>query len=325
MQGPDPAQAMNNPLDTGTPAPDAGAVAATPEPAPAREAALRMRGLDKRFGKIEVLRGLDWEVPVGRVLGLLGRNGAGKSTLIRCLLGISPIDGGEVEVLGAPVAELGGERLHRIGYVPQSFDLFPWMKVKSYLAFTRAFYARWDEAMVTRLLADWEINPKQKIGQLSQGQRQKLAIVRALAPDPDLLILDEPVASLDPLARRDFMAELLAQARRPGKTILFSTHITSDLERAEAEIALLKDGRIQFVSSLEALRARVRRVRLVRDGGWEAVPALEGSLRGDLHGNELRLIVDAVPDEVLAGLAARESAQLTLERLTLEEIFVELG
>ena len=317
--------AMSNDVES-TSAPPEPAAAPPVEPAAAApELALRMRGLGKRFGKIEVLRGLDWDVPVGRVLGLLGRNGAGKSTLIRCLLGISPIDEGQVDVLGAPVAELGGERLHRIGYVPQSFDLFPWMKVKSYLSFTRAFYPRWDEAMVQRLLADWDINRKQKIGQLSQGQRQKLAIVRALAPDPDLLILDEPVASLDPLARRDFMAELLAQARRPGKTILFSTHITSDLERAEAEIALLKDGRIQFVSSLEALRARVRRVRLVRPGGWDELPEVPGALRRDLAGDELRLIVDSVPDEALAGLAARTGARLTLERLALEDIFVELG
>jgi ABC-2 type transport system ATP-binding protein len=158
---------MTNPLD---PAPRPRAVPATAVeaavPDPSRAAHAR---LEKRFGNIEVLRGLDWDVPAGRVLGLLGRNGAGKSTLIRCLLGISPIDAGRVDVLGAPVAELGGKRLHRIGYVPQSFDLFPWMKVKSYLAFTRAFYPRWDEALVTRLLADWDINRKQKIGQLSRA------------------------------------------------------------------------------------------------------------------------------------------------------------
>ena len=316
---------MIDPLDPAPAPPEAVPATAVEATPPEPEPALRMRGLEKRFGNIEVLRGLDWDVPAGRVLGLLGRNGAGKSTLIRCLLGISPIDAGRVDVLGAPVAELGGKRLHRIGYVPQSFDLFPWMKVKSYLAFTRAFYPRWDEGLVTRLLADWDINRKQKIGQLSQGQRQKLAIVRALAPDPDLLILDEPVASLDPLARRDFMAELLAQARRPGKTILFSTHITSDLERAEAEIALLKDGRIQFVSSLETLRARVRRAHLVRPGGWTTLPELAGVLRQDLVGEELRLIVDSVPDEALTALAERESARLTLERLSLEDIFVELG
>ncbi len=109
---------------------------------------------------------------------------------------------------------------------------------------------RWDAALVNRLLNDWELDPTQKIGELSQGQRQKLAIVRAIAPDPDLLVLDEPVASLDPQARRAFMGELLALMRAPGKTVIFSTHITADLERADADIALLRDGSIQFTRPL---------------------------------------------------------------------------
>ncbi|MEP6898810.1 MAG: ABC transporter ATP-binding protein, partial [Rhodanobacter sp.] len=205
---------------------------------------LRAQGLDKAFQKRIVLRQLDWDVPAGRVIGLLGKNGAGKTTLLRCLLGLSPSDGGRIELFGEPMTEPGGERLHRIGFVPQSFDLFPWMKVRAYLDFTAAFYTRWNHPLVQRLLQDWELDPRQKIGQLSQGQRQKLAIVRAIAPDPDLLVLDEPVASLDPQARRAFMGELLELMRHPGKTVIFSTHITADLERAEADIALLRDGRI---------------------------------------------------------------------------------
>ena len=172
--------------------------------------ALRIDGLRKRFERREVLCGVDWIVPAGRVVGLLGRNGAGKTTLLRCLLGLVPADAGTVELFGAPMVEPGGERLHRVGFVPQNFELFPWMKVKSYLDFTAAFYARWNPALAARLLEEWQIDPAQKIGRLSQGQRQKLAIVRAIAPEPDLLVLDEPVASLDPQARRAFKSELLA-------------------------------------------------------------------------------------------------------------------
>lgn len=303
-------------------------IVATPVPpfADARvEPVLRVSGLRKSFKQREVLRGVDWAVPPGRVIGLLGRNGAGKTTLLRCLLGLSPIDAGTVELFGEPMTEPGGERMHRIGFVPQTFDLFPWMKVRAYLDFTAAFYARWNHALAERLLGDWQLDPKQKIGELSQGQRQKLAIVRAIAPEPDLLVLDEPVASLDPQARRAFMAELLELMKAPGKTVIFSTHITADLERAEADIALLRDGQIPFVRPLADLRARFRRVLLTRDGGWSAAPAIPGAHHARIDGACLQLLVEDPPPGSLEALAAREQATLQVETPSLEDLFVELA
>lgn len=290
-----------------------------------REACVRIRGLNKRFDNKPVLQALDWDVPTGRVIGLLGRNGAGKTTLLRCMVGLSPLDGGDVEIFGQAMTEPGGERLQRIGFVPQTFDLFPWMKVRSYLDFTAAFYPRWDAAFADRLLREWDLDARQKIGKMSQGQRQKLAIVRALAPDPDLLLLDEPVASLDPQARRAFMGELMQRVQRPGKTVVFSTHITADLERAGADIALLKDGRIVLESSLPRLRNRVRLAVLTRATGWIHPPALAGTLRASLSDTQVRLVVDTVEDAELQALAAREQAELAVEPMPLEDLFVELA
>ena len=294
------------------------------QPAPA-SAVLEVRGLDKSFRQRQVLRSLDWSVPSGRVIGLLGRNGAGKTTLLRCLLGLSPIDGGNITLFGQPMLEPGGERMHRIGFVPQTFDLFPWMKVRAYLDFTAAFYTRWNHELVTRLLANWELDAKQKIGELSQGQRQKLAIVRAIAPDPDLLVLDEPVASLDPQARRAFMGELLTLMRAPGKTVIFSTHITADLERAGADIALLRDGRIQFTRPLAELRERLKRVVLTRAEGWAQAPTAAGSLKSSVQGEQAVLLVEDPVIESLHALAARENASMHIETPTLEDLFVELA
>ncbi|PWK86625.1 ABC transporter ATP-binding protein [Fulvimonas soli] len=303
-----------------------GSIAVVDPPAVRAAApALAVRGLRKAFGKREVLRGVDWQVPAGRVIGLLGRNGAGKTTLLRCLLGLSPLDAGEVELFGEPMTEPGGERLHRIGFVPQSFDLFPWMKVRGYLDFTAAFYARWNHELARRLLADWELDPRQKIGELSQGQRQKLAIVRAIAPEPDLLVLDEPVASLDPQARRAFMGELLALMRAPGKTVIFSTHITADLERADADIALLREGRMQFTRPLAELRRHYARAVLARPGGWTQAPALPGALGARIAGDELHLLTEDVPAERLHALAQEQGATLRLETPSLEDLFVELA
>lgn len=286
---------------------------------------LDIRGLRKRFGQRDVLSNLNWHVPGGRVIGLLGRNGAGKTTLLRCMAGLSPIDAGSIEILGHSVDEPGGERLQHLGFVPQTFDLFPWMKVRSYLDFTAAFYPRWNHAQTERLLDEWQIDRSQKIGQLSQGQRQKLAIIRALAPDPDLLLLDEPVASLDPQARRAFMDELMQVVQRPGKTVVFSTHITADLERAGADIALLKGGRIVLESDLPTLRQRIRRAVLTRAQGWQGPPLETGVLRATLKGEQAQLIVDRVDDASLHALAEREGASLDIQPLTLEDLFVELA
>ena len=297
-------------------------------PARTQPDALRASLLVKAFDGREVLCRLDWEVPQGRVVGLLGRNGAGKTTLLRCLLGLSPVDAGSIEMLGEPMDEPRGERLHRIGYVPQSFDLFPWMKVGDFLTFTAAFYRRWDTALVERLLAEWQLDRKKKIAALSQGQRQMLAIVRALAPDPDLLVLDEPVASLDPIARRDFLATLLPLVRRPGKTVIFSTHITTDLERVDADIALLRGGRIALMRPLSELRAQLRGAVLTRAAGFTAAPALEDALSARVREGQARYVIDTGNAEITArlqALAAREDARLELAPLDLEDLFVELA
>ncbi len=297
-------------------------------PARTQPGALRASLLVKAFDGREVLCRLDWEVPQGRVVGLLGRNGAGKTTLLRCLLGLSPVDAGSIEILGEPMDEPRGERLHRIGYVPQSFDLFPWMKVGDFLTFTAAFYRRWDTALVERLLAEWQLDRKKKIAALSQGQRQMLAIVRALAPDPDLLVLDEPVASLDPIARRDFLATLLPLVRRPGKTVIFSTHITTDLERVDADIALLRAGRIALMRPLSELRAQLRGAVLTRAAGFTAAPTLEDALSARVREGQARYVIDTGNAEIAARLqtlAAREDARLELAPLDLEDLFVELA
>jgi len=288
------------------------------------ENALQIAGLTKRFGQQIVLDSLDWSVPSGRVVGLLGRNGAGKSTLIRSALGLSPFDAGTVSIHGDSLPDYSPATLHRIGYVPQSFDLFPWMRVRQYLVFHSAFYARWDSALADGLLSRWEVDAKKKIGELSQGQRQKLAIIRAIAPDPDVLLLDEPVASLDPQTRRFFLDELLKLTRRPGKTVVFSTHITTDLERADAEIALLKSGRIQFSCDLPTLKQRVRRVYLsgvLPSADWRH----PGVVRQVLDGESPHWIVDGLSDESISALAAKSGTETRIEPLSLEDIFIELG
>ena len=174
------------------------------------ELLIDVSGLRKQFkrGK-EVLRGVDLEVPRGTVLGLLGKNGSGKTTLIKCVLGLLKPTSGTATLLGENAWDLSAEAKERLGYVPQVVTLYQWMKVKHLIAYTAAFYPNWNADLAARLVHRWEIPLDEGVGTLSVGQLQRLSIVLSLAYEPELLILDEPAASLDPVARREFLIEVL--------------------------------------------------------------------------------------------------------------------
>lgn len=217
---------------------------------------IQMRGVARRFGSKTVLDGLDWEVGQGQVIGLLGRNGAGKSTLMECLLGLREIDGGSIALFGESPAALSEATRARIGYVPQKADLFDWMTPLQMLDYFKALYPRWNEAKVESLMDRWGIDLAMRnkpIRRLSGGEQQRLSIIRALAHDPELLVLDEPVSALDPAGRRDFLAELIEGVIERGTTVVFSTHILTDLERVALDVAFLKDGRIVLEGDLDDL------------------------------------------------------------------------
>ena len=178
-----------------------------------------------------VLRGLDWALLPGQVVGLLGRNGCGKTTLLETLLGLREPQQGSVQLFGQDVARLDDAARARIGYVPQHSDLFESFTPAQLMAYFKSFYPRWNDARVEGLMSRWDIARDKPIRKLSGGQKQRLSIIRALAHEPDLLVLDEPVASLDPVGRRDFLRELVEQVLDRGTTVVFSTHLLSDLER----------------------------------------------------------------------------------------------
>ncbi len=218
------------------------------------EPAIELRGISKSYDSRRVLTGLDLSVPKGSVLGLLGTNGAGKTTLVKCALGLIRPQSGQAHLLGEDAWTLSAQAKMRIGYVPQVITLYPWMKVRHIVEYTSAFYPNWNYDLSGRLVAEWSLPPEDRINTLSVGQLQRLAIVLALGHEPELLILDEPAASLDPLARRQFL-QMIIDLAEPGKrTVLFSTHITSDLERVADRVAILKSGKIAWHGLVEDLK-----------------------------------------------------------------------
>lgn len=223
-----------------------------------RAPAVTITNLDLAYGATPVLKHLDWQLPRGQVVGLLGRNGAGKTSLLEAMLGLRDGASGEVTVFDQLVGALDDSARARIGYVPQQSDLFEWMTAAQLLAYFKSFYPRWNDAKVEALLTRWSIDRHLPIGKLSGGQQQRLSIIRALAHEPDLLVLDEPVASLDPAGRRDFLQELVAQVIDRETTIVFSTHILSDLERVAFDVAFLSAGQIVLQAPLDELMDEAR-------------------------------------------------------------------
>jgi ABC-2 type transport system ATP-binding protein len=279
--------------------------------------------ISKSFGKQEVLRGLDWQIKPGQVIGLLGRNGAGKSTLLECVLGLRETDCGSVTLLGEAAGNLGDAARARIGYVPQKSELFEWLTPLQMLDYFKAMYPRWNDAKVAGLLERWGFGATSRahaIGKLSGGEKQRLSIIRALAHEPDLLVLDEPVASLDPVGRREFLRELIDSVVERGTTVVFSTHILSDLERVALDLAFLKDGRIGLQAPLDDLLDNARRI----SGTAQAVANLRfpGEIRRqrDARGG-VSIIARLDPRETEH---LRSGAALRVDPLTLEDLFVEV-
>lgn len=229
---------------------------------PAMTDALRLTDLRRRFGKVQALDGLSLCVPQGEIYGFLGRNGAGKTTTLLVLMGILRPDSGEVCFFGERVKRVGVEQKRRIGYVSQEQNFYPWMTPQQLGAFVSGFYPRWDDAEFKRLLAVLDVPGDRRAAELSGGTRAKLGLALALAPSPDLLLLDEPTAGLDPVARREFNDLLVQRVREKGCTALFSSHIVDEVEHVATRIGIVQAGRTRFEGALSELLGSLRRVKV---------------------------------------------------------------
>lgn len=247
---------MSETIEASSPSPPPTPAAEPPDDSPA----LRVTGLAKRYGRVRVVNGLDLEVPKGKIYGFLGRNGAGKTTTIRMLMGILKPDRGEIEFFGDRTRRTTTKLKQRIGYVSQSQHFYPWMSARQLGRFVAGFYPDWDAAEYDRLLRVLEIPLDRRSSQLSGGMRMKLALALALAHHPELLILDEPTAGLDPVAQREFLEIVKNQSRNHGRTTLFSTHRIDEVERAADKVGIIDEGVMRYEGDLDDLRAEVRRV-----------------------------------------------------------------
>jgi ABC-2 type transport system ATP-binding protein len=280
--------------------------------------------LGKVLGDKPVLRGISVEVAPGSVVGLLGKNGAGKTTLLDVLLGFSPATSGAASVFGSDSFAMTADVKRRIGFVPQQDELLELLTGAEQLALNAALHPHWNEALIDRLVREWEVPLDRRIQVLSGGERQKLATLLALGHEPDLLVLDEPAASLDPSARRRFLREILDIAESPTRTVLFATHLVADLERVANRVWILRAGAIAWQGELDALKESVVRLTITRRGPLPTALGVEHVLSERREEGRAQLVVAGWRDALQAELADRIGAEVTVEHFGLEEIFLEM-
>lgn len=280
--------------------------------------------LGKTFGRKRVLDEVSFTVEPGDVVGVLGKNGAGKTTLLELMLGFTPASSGSVQMFTHDSFRMPGSARKRIGFVPQQDELLNPLSARDQLRVIASFYENWDSELIDTLSRQWEIDLSERVKNLSVGQRQKLSILLALGHRPDVLVLDEPVASLDPIARRQFMEQIVSVSADGARSVIFSSHIVSDVERLANKIWILKDGRLHWQGDLDALKEAIVRVHVRSSAPFAADFTLPNAL--SIHREEryaTAVIFDWKP-YIHKDMERRLGVPVEIETLGLEDIFLEL-
>ena len=285
--------------------------------------AVEIEGLTKSFGQVHALRGLDLQVPVGQVTGFLGPNGSGKTTTIRILLGLLKADGGRVSLLGGdPWSD--AVRLHQdIAYVPGDVTLWPNLTGGEAIDILVRLSGPLDPKRKQAMLERFELDPTKKARTYSKGNRQKVALVAALASNAQLLLLDEPTSGLDPLMEAAF-TESIREVKAQGRSVLLSSHIFAEVEKLADQVAIIREGATVETGTMAQLRHLTRtQVTVVLDGGADGLAALPGVHDLATTDGHVTFAVDeAELPAVLAAVSARHPRSIVANPPSLEELFL---
>jgi ABC-2 type transport system ATP-binding protein len=287
------------------------------------ESVLSVAGLTVRYGSRTVLEDVSLEVPPGSVFALLGRNGMGKSSLVRCVLGQQKPAAGGARLFGRDAWTSRARAMERVGVVPEEPDAPPEMTADELVRFCRPLYATWDDAMARRLLDRLEVPRRTAFAKLSKGQKGAVMLALALAPLPDLLILDDPTLGLDVVARRALYDEVIGALADRGTTAFVTTHDLAGIEGIVERVGILKDRRLVMVESLETLKERFRRIRCARtDSGrfsWSPFDVVEASER---DWGRQAVVSNFSEDRLAAFEGGAAVTDVEVGALDLEEIFL---
>ena len=289
------------------------------------EIILETDGLTKYFGTKPAVDHLDLKIPRGCICGFVGRNGAGKTTAIKLMLGLLNPTAGASRIFGCDSRDLKTSIRQRIGYVTEGHHLYRWMTIGALEKFQKAFFAgQWDDGLFADMLEYFELGKMQKIKHLSNGQRAQVSLALALAPNPELLIMDDPTLGLDAAIRRQFLEGMIQLIMRQGRTILFSSHILGDVERVSDRIIVIEKGVLRADCKLDEFRNAVRKVKF----SFAETPPDKIEIDGLLHfrrsENEIELILVGTDDRKINEWArAQKTQRHETVQMNLEDQFIE--
>jgi ABC-2 type transport system ATP-binding protein len=241
------------------------------------DTAITADALVKKFGKRVAVDGVTLHIAAGQTVGLVGLNGAGKSTLLRMLVGLCAPTSGKARLRGVNVASDAMRARMGVAFVPDKPHAFPWMRVREVIGLCATMQPSWQGATAARLMKQYGIDPTQRVGKLSKGTGAKLSLLLALAQDPDVLILDEPTDGLDPIARDEFVEEVIGAVHDRGgrepRTIVISSHALDELEKIVDSVAMMHEGRLVMHEPAEVLLKRTKRIRAIVEDGVTLKPS----------------------------------------------------
>ena len=286
---------------------------------------LKTEALTKYYGNDLALDHLDMSIPRGCICGFVGRNGAGKTTAIKLMLGLLKPTAGTSKLLGCDSQQLKPSIRQRIGYVTEGHRLFRWMKISELEKFQRRFYPKqWDDKLFSDMIEYFSLSKKKKVKHLSNGQRAQVSLALTLAPNPELLIMDDPTLGLDAAIRRQFLEGMIKLIMSENRTILFSSHILADVERVANRIVVIDKGVLRANCTLEEFRYAVKKVKV---SFTEHVPDevnIEGLLHCRRSEKELELILVSTDEEkVKEWVQVVGAERYQVVRMNLEDQFIE--
>jgi ABC-2 type transport system ATP-binding protein len=286
--------------------------------------AVAFENVSRRFGKTVALARVAFEVTPGSILGLIGRNGAGKTTALRLAVGTLWADEGRIRVLGLDPVTRRLDVAARVALLSEESSLYPWMTIAEIIRFTATLHPRWDQDLAARLSVDLDLDPARRIRELSRGTRAKVALVLAVATRPELLLLDDPTAGLDPLVRREVLDGVLDAVSQDGGAVVYASHLVHDVERVADRVIVLDGGSVRLEGELDELKSRFRRARAVFDGDAPRGATVAGEIETVADGRVMTVTADARGDELEAALMKLGAREVVIESLPLEEILVAL-
>ncbi len=289
------------------------------------EIVLETNALTKYYGGKLALDHLSIKIPRGCICGFVGRNGSGKTTAIKLMLGLLEPSSGSSALLGCDSRSLTPEIRERIGYVAEGHHLFGWMTIAELENFQSAFFpGRWDESFFADMIEYFQLSKFQKIKEFSHGQRAQVSLAIALAPNPELLIMDDPTLGLDAAIRQQFLAGIIELILHQGRTVFFSSHILADVERVAERIVVIDKAVLRANCTVEQFRKSVKKLKVRFTGRAPSDVNINGLLQCRRSDNELELtLVGIEEEEIIKWTQSAKAEQYQIVGLSLEEQFIE--